>query len=302
MAWAYKPNVDVFEYGNFREFLRDVYRTLKGTRRGFSYRSFCKAAGFQSPNFLKLVIEGRRNLSRESVERLIRLFEFNGEQGLFFTNLVLLNQAEDSESRRHYAEQLVSSKAFRKIKPLIKAQYDCYANWYHVPIRELVDTSGFRPDPAWISTHVAPGIKESEAKAALENLLKLGLIKEAASGGYVQSDRVINTDDEVSSASVASFHRQMMKLAGESIDRFPRDEREISSATFGVSKANVARIKEMIQRFRREILALAEQEQKPEVVYQLNFQLFPVTLPDEEPVGEAEVAETSKSQNGGKDE
>jgi uncharacterized protein (TIGR02147 family) len=57
----------------------------------------------------------------------------------------------------------------------------------------------------------------------------------------------------------------------------PREEREISSLTLCVSHDVLLRLKERIREFRKELLAIAELEGKPERVVQLNFQLFPLS-------------------------
>jgi len=61
--------VTIFEYDNYRAYLRDLYKFYKETKPHFSYRYFPQKAGFRSPNFLQLVIEGKRNLSPESIEK-----------------------------------------------------------------------------------------------------------------------------------------------------------------------------------------------------------------------------------------
>ena len=45
---------------------------LKATKPQFSYRYFSRVAGFSSPNFLKLVAEGQRNLSPKSIAKFAK--------------------------------------------------------------------------------------------------------------------------------------------------------------------------------------------------------------------------------------
>src|SRR5690349_5207588 len=66
---ATESPVGVYEYLDYRAFLRDHYAAKKAASRAFSYRSFSKRAGVSSPNYLKLVIEGKRNLSGKMAER-----------------------------------------------------------------------------------------------------------------------------------------------------------------------------------------------------------------------------------------
>ena len=57
--------IDVFDYLDYRAFLRDFYARAKATRRGFSFRAFSRKARLGSPNHLKRVMEGDRNLTPE---------------------------------------------------------------------------------------------------------------------------------------------------------------------------------------------------------------------------------------------
>ena len=269
-----KPNI--FEYDNYRTFLKNLYEALKESQASFSFRYFSKKAGFRSPNFLKLVMEGKRNVSPSSIEKFSQALDLNKEETIFFRNLVLLNQASTVEERKFYAEQLIRSRFYRKINPLKQAQYDYYSNWYFIPIRELVGTPGFREDPDWVAHQLIPPITAPEAKKALEELEQLELIRRE-NGKLIQTNTFVSTGDEVASASVAQFHKEMMQKGAESIDRFPAPEREISSITVGVSDKAAQQMKDLIQRFRRELLTVASQSDKTQGVYQVNFQLFPLS-------------------------
>src|SRR3989338_10129624 len=128
-----RPNI--FEFDNYRTYLKELYASLKTAKAPFSFRYFSKKAGFRSPNFLKLVMEGKRNISPESIEKFAQALDLNKEGAIFFRNLVLLNQATTVEERKFYAEQIIRSRFYRKVYPLKQAQFDYYSNWYFIPIR-----------------------------------------------------------------------------------------------------------------------------------------------------------------------
>lgn len=266
----------IFEYDNYREYLRDVYRFYKETRPQFSYRYFSQKAGFRSPNFLQLVIEGKRNLSPQSIERFANALKLTKKEAEFFRILVHLNQARTVGEKKIYAEQLMQFRPFRYIHPLRKDQYRYYTEWYNIPIRELTMLSDFSEDPAWIARRLIPPISPQQAQKAIDLLLQLGLLKRDEYGRLVQTDAFISTGDEVTSTSVADYHRTMIQKGAEALDRFPGPDRDISSVTMALSDKNFGEIKALIQRFRKELLAIADQDRAPEGVYQVNFQLFPL--------------------------
>lgn len=267
----------IFEYDNYRLFLKALYDWLKSEKNFFSFRQFSKKAGYRSPNFLKLVIDGKRNISPASIEKFALALKLNKEEINFFRHLVLLNQAGTVEEKKFYASELVQNRFYKKAHPLKKAQYDYYANWYLVPIRELVGLKNFREDPEWISKQLNPFIAASEAKKALITLEQLGLIQRNEEGKLIQTNSFIATGDEVASSSVAQFHRDMMQKGSEAIDRFPAAKREISGLTLGLSEEGATKIKKRIQEFKKELLMMVSQEENPTTVYQLNFQYFPLS-------------------------
>jgi uncharacterized protein (TIGR02147 family) len=266
----------IFEYDNYRSYLKDLYKYYKETKPQFSYRYFSQKAGFRSPNFLQLVIEGKRNLSPESIERFTNALKLTKKEAEFFRILVHLNQARTVGEKKIYAEQLMQFRPFRYIHPLRQDQYRYYTDWYNIPIRELTMLPEFSEDPSWIARRLIPPISPQQAQKALDLLLQLGLLERDESGRLVQADAFISTGDEVTSTSVANYHRAMIERGAEALDRFPGPDRDISSVTMALSDKNFREIKALIQRFRKELLAIADQDRAPEGVYQVNFQLFPL--------------------------
>jgi uncharacterized protein (TIGR02147 family) len=237
-------------------------------------------AGFRSPNFLKLVIEGKRNLSATSIEKFIHAFQLKAREAEYFRVLVHLNQAKTLDEKKLYAEQLMRFRPYRSIHPLQKEQYDYYSQWYNVPIREWIAVPAFSEDTDWVSKNLTPPISPDQARKALDLLMELGLIERDPSGRLVQADALLSTGDEVTSVSVANYHREMIRKGAEAIERFPPSRRDISSVTLALSEEKLSRVKCLIQQFRKELLAVADQDPDPEGVYQVNFQLFPLTRPE----------------------
>jgi uncharacterized protein (TIGR02147 family) len=266
----------IFEFDNYREFLKERCAELKLIDKKFSWRYFAKVAGFKSHNFIKFVISGKSNLSSISIPKVAKALKLNREETRFFENLVLFNQTNHTEEKQKYARELLGFKRFQEAFPLAESQFSFYNHWYYSPIRELPNLPDFSEDPEWIAQRLVPKITAAEAQKALDALLKLGLLKREPDGKLTQSDTLITTHDEVSSAYVSEFHRQFLDLASKSIDNTSRERREISAVTLGISFESAQKIKEMIQTFRRDLMRIAEEHQTVETVYQVGFQLFPL--------------------------
>lgn len=274
-----RPNV--FTYEDFRHYLRDLYEHLKIEKKQFSFRFFANAAGFRSTNFLKLVMEGKRNLSLSSIEKFARGLKLTEPEAGFFFDLVQMNQAEDETVRASYVERLRRARELQKIRPLSEEELSYYTHWYFVPIREMLSLPTFNPNPEWIARKLRPSILSIEAKRALEELEKLGLIAKDAQGKWQQAEGFLSTPKEVTSSLIAQFHRHMIAKGSESIDRFAKQGREISSITLPLSAASFQQIKMLLRQFQNQILEVAMQDKEPTAVFQVNFQAFPLTtVPD----------------------
>ncbi|MDD9933522.1 MAG: TIGR02147 family protein [Myxococcales bacterium] len=271
---------DVFTFLDYRAYLRAYYDYQKG-RRAFSFRAFSRRAGLKSPNYLKLVMDGERNLSEEMAPRFAKACGLADEAERYFVLLVAFNQARTVEERNRCYSRLRRHRRFREAHKLDGAQDMYHSRWYLPAIRELSAADGFTDDPRWIARRLLPPISPKDAKTALDTLLELGLLERGDDGHLEQAEPTVSTGPEVRSLHLANFHRTMMEHAKGSIDRVAAGERDISSLTLCLGEDGLERIKRAIQRFRKELLEIEDLEAEPRQVVQVNFQLFPLSTLDE---------------------
>jgi uncharacterized protein (TIGR02147 family) len=108
-------------------------------------------------------------------------------------------------------------------------------------------------------------------------LLDLGLITKTPKGTYRQTNQAITSGEHMANLAIHKFQKQSMQLAAESLDRFDKDERDISTITCSVSSKGLAALKSEIEACRRKMIAIIDNDDPVDRVYQLNFQLFPVS-------------------------
>ncbi|HLD44306.1 MAG TPA: TIGR02147 family protein, partial [bacterium] len=111
-----KTGINLFTYLDYRKYLKDWYEYHKQNTTGFSFRSFSQKAGFGSPNFLKRVIEGERNLTESSTRAVIKCLELNKQESAFFERLVLFNQSTSHEEKNVHYHSIVTSQKFAQLK------------------------------------------------------------------------------------------------------------------------------------------------------------------------------------------
>lgn len=268
---------DIFEYIDYRAFLGDYYDAAKDNVSAFSYRYFARIAGYSSPSFLRHVIRGERNLSTESVEKFSGALGLDEEEAEFFRALVDFDQAETNQDRRRAFEAVASSRRFRQARRIDSALFEYLSHWYYPAIREMIARPDFVEDPAWIAGQLQPNIEPEQAAQALEILFELELVVRAEGGQLRRGDPSLSTGHEVRSLAVASYHRQMLERAGDSIELIDRRWRDLAAMTVCISPDTAAEIKQRIHEFREVILELCDRDAAPRIVYQFNSQLFPLS-------------------------
>jgi uncharacterized protein (TIGR02147 family) len=272
----------IYKYSDFRKYVRDMFRRCKEKNRHFTFRYFSMKAGLASPSALKEVIDGKKNLTQKSILQFAAGFSLNKGETEYFTQLVYFNQSSTEQEKNRYYQELLKRQQIKKGKTLTSQQYEYYSNWYNSAIRELAGTAGFKNEPEWVARRLNPMISPSEAAKALDLLIKLGLLVRQEEGTLKQDAPKLEVDPDVSTLSIRNFNRNMIHLGKEAIERFPQEEREVSGLTLGVSKECAKEIKNMVREFKKQVLNYAVNDARPaDSVYQLNFQLFPLTRQEE---------------------
>jgi uncharacterized protein (TIGR02147 family) len=274
---ASRAAVDVFGYRDYRAFLRAYYERRKAEKDGFSHAEFSKGIGLRSPNYLKLVIDGARNLTADLAHRFGQASGLRDEALSYFCTLVAFNQAKTARERGLHYEKLQSFRRFRATHKLDAAQSAYYAQWFIPAIYELCARKDFDEDPRWIARSLLPPISPKQAAHALEVLGELGLLSRDARGKLVQNDAVVETPEGPLGHHVVQFHRAMMERAAESLDLVPRDEREIGALTFCLSEERMLELKRELEAFREQLLLRYMKDERPERVVQVNLQMFPLS-------------------------
>jgi uncharacterized protein (TIGR02147 family) len=270
-----------FAFDDFRAYLKAMFGYLKRTQRKFSYRYFSAQAGYASPNFLKLVIDGKRNLTMDSVNRFATALGLSPQEREGFEALVLLGQARtDADRNRYYDRLRRPDRPHSATMELQRAQYEVYSVWYALPIRELMLMPGFQEDPAWIGKRLRPQVRPGDVKKALDLLEKTGLVARDPDGRLVPHDPKLSALPTVPSLAIRNYHRAMLQLSAQALDSMPPSERNLSSVTIRLSPEQYSAACAQVAEFRQRLLDMYEDAANNEAskdVYVLGFQVVPVT-------------------------
>jgi uncharacterized protein (TIGR02147 family) len=275
--------INIFEYQNYRIYLKDYYNEQKSTKKFFSYRYFSNKAGINASAFLYYVIEGKRNLTKSSIEKISLTIGHSKEEKEYFENLVFFNQAKTIAEKTMYFSRIVECRKPLDIKTLDKDQYEYYSTWYHSIMREIACMIDFKDDFGLLGSYLVPPISAKESQASIALLERIGLLERDENGLYHQTDAVIGVKPHGQDAFVIEkFQLEMLDLSRKSFDTVPRTERLSASTTFSISKTTFDLFKMKTREFRKELLEIAKLDNNPDRVYQFTFNLFPATRSTDE--------------------
>ncbi len=265
---------NIYNFTDYREFLKDRYRQLKDADPLFSFRYFSKQAGFGSPNYLKLVMDGKRNLSADAIGKFAKGLRLDAHESEYFRYMVEFNQCDHVQKRQVYEAKLMYLRELFKVKTLIPELYDYYHDWYHAAIREMVRNGKVKNEPTTIGKSLVPAVSEEEAKSSVELLKKLNFITEATDGTLVCST---TTEIDTQSAALAQkiHYEQMAELAAQSLYTQGPETQDFESVTLSLPQDKVGELRVKIQEL---IQSLGGGNHNPnDAIFQLNIQLFALT-------------------------
>jgi uncharacterized protein (TIGR02147 family) len=266
----------IYNYLNYREFLRDYFVEQKQFQKQLTHRAILKKMGITSTGFLSNVIAGKKNLNNGMSGKLGRIFNLARRERRYLDTMVLYTQAKSLEDKKKHLDRLL---AMRKtgLAQMSEEQFSLFSQWYYVYIRDMLCFIDFNGDCEALARRLDPPIKPEEAETAVRDLERLGFINKDSNGFYRPVDNLITTGDEAHSVQLANFQLTTMDMAKRSLEKHPPDKRDISFVSLTLSPDSFAQVKSEVQMFRKKLLLMANLEDKADRVYQCNIQLFPVT-------------------------
>ena len=264
----------IIEYSDFRQYMRDYYEERK-RRSAFSWREFSKITGFSSCSYMKVVCDGKSKLSKIGVERVGAAMGLAGFEMEYFRAMVQYGQAESAEAKKDAFRKMLAVAKVHKVRVLEGDLFAYYDSWRNPVVRELAPLMP-GATPGDIAKMCYNETSAQEVRESLDFLTRSGLLKKTDGDIFELAETSVTGTPDATRLAMRGMHRQMAELATPALD-LPKDERNFSGVTMGVSKETYGRIVDVLDECRKKIIAIAAEDKNIEQVYRLNLQLFPLT-------------------------
>lgn len=270
----------IYNYYDYRLFLKDFYTEKKDEAPYFSYRYISQKVKMDSSYLIK-VFQGNLHISAKKIDLFTELCGLSKKESLYFENLVYFCKAKTEKERKLYFEKLLSQSSSSQ-KRLEKKQYKFFQKWYYSATWSLLNFYDFSGNFDKLASMHAPAISIKETKESIRLLLDLNLVSIDKNGIYKVTDQNITTGSEWSSIAISQYQQEMIRKAGEALERFPKKERNISTVTMNLPNDMLSIVEELTHNYRKSLIQLANSSENEDIsnsnrVYQLNIQFFPIS-------------------------
>ena len=266
----------IFEYSDYRLFLRDYLLAVKSRGEKLTYEELGRKVGFTSKGFVTQIIQGKCKIPKDKIRKFGMALWLKKKEQSYFELLVRFDQAKTHRAKNDAFKKL-SSRFKTRVPHIGPDKYDFYSTWYYSAIRSLLGYFPFTGDYKNLAEQLTPAITPGQAKKAIELLERLSLIVKKEDGAYHLTDRILSTGDSVDSMALINFQKATMDLAKEALERFPKERRDSSTLTLGLSKEGYRAAVGKIASLRKELLDIALFDRRIDRVIQVNLHAFPLT-------------------------
>lgn len=268
---------EIFEYTDYRLYLRDFYEYTKERKPYFSFRFMSSRLGI-NPGFIFRLMSRKTHIGPQKIETVADLLELQGKHREYFIELVSLAKAKRDNDIQDSLKKL---KAIRGVHftTIVDDQMEFFSKWHHMAMRSLLSIYPFDgKNYRRLGAMMVPPLTADEARESVNLLSKLGLVSIDMDGIYKVNDTFISTKEKWSSSIIHQYQKTSIDLSVKALDDLPKDVRDISTVTFTCSQDLFETFRERLQEIRQEFLALSQECTNEDCVMQLNLQLFPAAI------------------------
>ena len=267
------PKPLIFNYLDFRAYLKDFLSFLRESNKAFSFQYLIDTYGLKSRSHWLDIINGRR-LTDRFIPSYIEICGLKDDEAQYFRAIVGYAQADtEGEKERHFREIVRLSPTLTPVR-LEDEAYRYFEHWYHPALISLLDIMKTEKDHRVLAESLSPAISAVACRKALTLLADLGFVLwDDAKKEWVLQKKFFQCTDAGYAAALKRFHKQLFDLGRKAYEEH-FDKQLFSSLTLSVTQDTKKEIAAIIAESRKRILDLARKDESADRVVQVNFQIF----------------------------
>lgn len=266
--------MNIYQYENYRDLLKDLFERKKERDGECTQREFAAQAGFSNPGYFNDVLKERRGLSKDAIEKIIKVFDLSSSESDYFRLLVNFNQAKKLEQKDEFYKKMLfrrSRSNFAKVNPDL-ARY--YQDYRYPLVRSAIEVVEFRGEYQKLADYIRPTITYSIVKKIVRDLCEWKLVEQNSTGRYIVTSKFLEPSPTMKE-QVRSLNRVWLNQAEEALVNIPANQRHISTVLLNIDEEKHKKVLEKINTLRKEIFKLVEEVKKPTRTMQMSMVYFP---------------------------
>jgi len=238
--------------------LNQELASRKARNSSYSMRAFARDLGIGSTSLSDVLAE-KRKLSAKNIDKIAERLTLSPMEKDMLLQEINGRTRKNEKEKQHLELQ---EDAFRLI-----------SDWYYLAILNLAKLPDHQADSLWVAKRL--GIRPSEAKLALERLIRMELLS-IEDNKLIRTEYPLKTTDGVASFAIKKHHRDKLKLAEESLEKDDVSLRNFQSLTVALDPETIPEAHDILTKALKKIGKLLDGKNAKEV-YTVNYQLFPLT-------------------------
>lgn len=272
----------ISDYSNARDFVEAWIEHKQSKRAGFSMRRLCALLELRSPNYLKLILDGKRALTIDLGLKLSKQMGLEKAQSDYFISMIEADSASSEHEHDLGQRKVLRGRRHLKTETFQENQRELVAHWHHLLVRELTLLPDFEFSPEYVSRKLNGRISLEEARHSLDLLLAHGLIAKKApeTAGdrerWISTDKVLDTGNETfNRQAMLEHHAETLKVWSEGLAKLNPHEQELGLLHIPIASEKIPELRRRIQQFQDELIGWLVDEKNPDRVVQVGTYLIP---------------------------
>ncbi len=266
--------ISVYSFQDHRQFLKETFGARKSANSSLTMGKFSLFLGFGSANYLRLILDGKRNLTLENILGVANALGLLPSEIEFFEALTQINQTTSDSIKRYYRARLNKLKATNPITSARLPTKQLLTQWYFPVVLLFLD--GLPRLGAVEHIRKKLPISESAIQDIIAKSVKQNLLKASGSNYELDYNHQIFYDVQAKGAKHRQFLNEQLALSKRMLDRCYEKGAKFYAHTFTISEPHFAVCENRLRELLSDLTALSNEDQVDHVA-QLNIQFFKIT-------------------------
>ncbi|OFZ20479.1 MAG: hypothetical protein A2X94_10730 [Bdellovibrionales bacterium GWB1_55_8] len=258
----------IFDYDDYRAYLRDVLGERRKAKRGYTIAQLSKSLGFSSHAGLAMVLTGKRELRGEYIEKCVKNLKLSLRQQLYFEAMIRADRLSTSKRKALLQEIELRST---KWEPPASCEGVRLIDFFLVQ-QILSLFRGYVPLDV-VQRHFRYQVDKRDVEGVLSWMIERKFVEKSPLG-YRINRSVLMVQDEMPNASGKQFHKDCLAMAASALDSDAIEDREFQTYLVTVDSGRIPEMKRWLKKLVLEAISEFETELDGDTVMQMHFNLF----------------------------